>query len=133
MAWRESCVTAPRMRQTTATALSVVGSFSTAGIVEASDLMTDPSPEHFFFALFLFSLFGGVGRLLFLWDATTRWQRQLGSLLLSVFGSWMVGLYFWDSLRPPVLLATAGAMSAVGGEFVERVARIFTSRIEGKP
>jgi peptidoglycan/LPS O-acetylase OafA/YrhL len=124
-------MTDTRRRHLAATGLSAFCSFATATVVEAADMLDDPDPEHFFLALFLFSLFGGLGRLLFLWDAQTRWQRHAGSLMLSVFGAWLVGLYFWESLRPPVLLATAGAMSAAGGEVVERIARRMASRVSG--
>lgn len=124
-------MTTTHQRHLTATALSATCSVLTAGAVEAADFLDDPIPEHFFLAIFLFALFGGCGRLLFLWDAQTRWQRQLGSLILSVFGAFLVGLYFWETLDPPVLLAASGAMAAAGGEVVERLARVMAERTFG--
>lgn len=125
-------MTDTRRRHLTATALSASCSVLTAGVVEAADFLDDPAPSHFFLAIFLFALFGGVGRLLFLWDAETRWQRQAGSLILAVFGAFLVGLYFWDTLKPPVLLAACGAMAAAGGEVVERLARTMAERTMGR-
>ena len=118
----------------TAIVVSAAASLWWAMVADAAgrELFPDPKSELFFLVLFLFSLFGGLGRMLFLWRRNVPWQRQAGSLMLSVFGAWLVALYFWESTLPSAeLLAAAGAMAAIGGEVVERLGRLIAGRVFG--
>ena len=94
--------------------------------------------EIFFFllAIGLFALFGGGARLLYRWEQLTQrsWPRIVGTLMVSVFAAWLVGLALWEYLeaKPALLLAMTGAASWLGGEIVDRIARKLEQAILGR-
>ena len=77
-------------------------------------------------AVALFAVFGASGRILYRWEAQSRFTlRTLGNLMVSVFTSMVVGFALWDMLeaKPTLLTAVMGAAAWLGGDVIDSVAR----------
>lgn len=80
----------------------------------------------FLSAVALFAVFGASGRILYRWEAQSRFTlRTLGNLMVSVFTSMLVGFALWDELaaRPMLLTAIMGAAAWLGGDVIDALAR----------
>lgn len=127
-------------RHVLAVAVSIYASCASSLVARAfgaDDVLIATEPRMFFVVLFLFSTFGGLGRLLLLWKPLTLWQHRVGGLILGTFGAWTLALYYWGDVQPTKLMALAGALSAIGGEAIEQVLRVLITRqwprISSKP
>lgn len=77
-------------------------------------------------AVALFAVFGASGRILYRWEAQSRFTlRTLGNLMVSVFTSMLVGFALWDELaaKPMMLTAIMGAAAWLGGDVIDVLAR----------
>jgi len=81
----------------------------------------------FLIAIGLFALFGGSARLLYQWESLIErgWPRIVGTLMVSVFAAWLVGLSLWKywADQPALLLMTTGCASWLGSELIDQFAR----------
>lgn len=83
----------------------------------------------------LFALFGASAKLLYNWRPT-HWTHAVGSLMVSVFAAWLVGLMLWKWLetQPAVLFAITGSASWLGSELIDKFTRaVLERKILGPP
>ena len=79
----------------------------------------------FLAAVGLFALFGASSRILYRWEAESRFGlRMLGNLMVSVFTSMLVGFACWDLLadKPMLLTAVMGSAAWLGGDVIDAIA-----------
>lgn len=88
-------------------------------------------PEHVWYAVActFFGLIGALGRDLFWWENEARWQRRVGSIVVSIFAAWMMSLLLWDKISVPLNLAASGGAAWLGAEGVNNLARFGTRAV----
>jgi len=77
------------------------------------------------------ALFFGASKLLIIWTPARSMARALGNLMVSVCSAVLVGLVLHDPLsdQPELLVACAGAAAWIGGDVMDRLAKVLLKNI----